>query len=173
MILDANLVLSNAQLVTVTAVSAGTYDTAGLGIGVAVTNKFGASPGIATSFGQDIGGGGPLATAPQLMVQIATTFSAGGGATMRVQLEAAVDTNNTGVAGTWDIIQQTDDIPVADLVAGNYMARFTVPTRYIGQGFPRFYRVNYLVSTGPMTAGAVNCFLATGIDDLEIYPGAF
>ena len=45
---------------TATAVYAGVYDTAGLGIGQPVTNIF----GKATNFGQDIGGGGPLTGAP-------------------------------------------------------------------------------------------------------------
>ena len=68
------------------------------------------------------GGGGPLASGPQLGVFIAQNFTAGGAATLRVQLEAAVDTNNTGTPGTWDIIDQSDDIPVA-LLAQSSPAR--------------------------------------------------
>lgn len=177
MILDINTLLSSNQAVTVTAVSQGVYDTAGLGVGVPVTNRFGLpTQGSNASFGNDLGGGGPNnASAPQLGVIVGTAFTAGGAATLRVQLEAATDTNNnSGTPGTWDIIDQTDDVPVAQLTAGQIVASFTIPKRYPGQGFPRFYRVNYLVATGPMTAGTIIfAGLLTGIDDTPTYPGAF
>lgn len=171
MYLDVTSVLSQAQAVTVTAVSTGVYDTAGLGVGQPVTNRF----GIATNFGEDLGGGGPLASAPQLGVFIAQNFAAAGAGTLRVQLQAAVDTNNTGTPGTWDTIAQTDDIPVAQLVqnAARPLTSFTVPDRYPGQNFPRFYRLNYIVATGPMTAGQLTAALLTGIDDVPFYPANF
>jgi hypothetical protein len=174
-IIDALSVLSTNQLVTTTAVSQSVYDVAGVGVGQPVTNIFGlATQGSNPSFGEDLGGGGPHATAPQLAVLVGTAFTAGGAATLRVQLQAAVDTNNTGTPGTWDTIDQTDDIPVAVLTAGAWLARFTVPTRYPGQGFPRFYRVNYLVTTGPFTAGSIGfAGLLTGIDDIELYPANY
>lgn len=171
MYVDITSVLSSAQAVTVTAVSTAVYDTAGVGVGQPVGNRF----GTATNFGQDVGGGGPLVSGPQLVVSIPTTFTAGGAATLRVQLQAAIDTNNTGTPGTWDTIQQTDDIPVANLVgnAARPLVSFTVPDRYPGQNFPRFYRLNYVVSTGPMLTGAVNAALLTGIDDVPFYPPNF
>lgn len=169
MYLDAQSVLSSAQAVTVTAASVGTYDTAGLGLGQPVTNIH----GTATGFGEDLGGGGPLASAPQLIVNIPTAFTAGGSATLRVQLQASTDANNTGTADSWKTIQQTDDIPVASLIVSSPqrpLVSFTVPDRYPGQGFPRYYRLNYVVATGPMTAGALNAALLTGIDDMPFYP---
>ncbi len=167
--LDIASVLSSAQAVTVTAASTGVYDVAGLGVGVAVTNRIGVS---GTVFGSDIGGGGPLASAPQLGVWVTTAFTAGGSATLQVQLQAAID-NGSGSPGTWDTIVESDAVPVADLVAGTPgapMVSYTVPRRYLGQSFPRFYRVNYVVSTGPMTAGAISAALLTGIDDVPFYP---
>lgn len=175
MIQDAALQLSLSQAITVTAVSQNVFDTAGLGL-VPATNLYGIQgSGTVVSYGQDIGGGGPLATAPQLGVFINTNFAAGGAATLRIQLEAAVDTNNTGTPGTWDIIDQTDDIPVALLVgnAARPLVSFTVPDRYPGQAFPRFYRLNYLVSTGPFTAGVVSAMFLTGIDDVPFYGSRF
>lgn len=172
MILDINSVLSSAQAVTVTAVSDRVYDTAGVGVGVAAPNAFGSQN---TSFGEDLGGGGPGISSPQMAAIVSTTFTAGGAATLKVQLQAAVDTSNTGTPGTWDTIAQTDDVPVASLTAGSVVASFAVPVRYLGQAFPRFYRLNYVVSTGPMTAGALNSYLLTGVDDAlrQIYPSAF
>src|SRR5579864_5835241 len=108
----AGAILSSAQVITVTAVSTGTYDTAGLGIGQPVTNRF----GTATNFGEDVGGGGPLTSAPQLVVSVPTAFTAGGAGTLRVQLQCAVDVNNTGVPVTWDTIMRTADFALADLV---------------------------------------------------------
>lgn len=173
MINDINLLLSAKQAVTVTAPSTNVYDTAGLGVGVAVTNIF----GTATVFGEDIGGGGPGAegSPPQLGVFVNTTFTAGGAATMQVQLQAAVDAGG-GAAGTWDTIVGSDAIPVANWTTAqgnNPIVSFTVPKRYPGQGFPRFYRLNYVVATGPMTAGALSASLLTGIDDNPIYPPNF
>ena len=169
MILDINLTLSQNQAVTVTAPSTGVIDLAGVGVGVPVPNRF----GTATNFGEDIGIGDGVSP-PQLLVQVGTAFTAGGAATMRFQLEAAVDTNNTGTPGTWDIIDQTDDVPVALLTAGARPAIFTIPQRYLGQGFPRFYRVNYVISTGPMTAGTIGyAGFLTGVDNAPAYPAAF
>lgn len=170
MILDVNALLDSNRALTVTAVSSGVYDTAGLGVGNAVNNIFGTVAG----FGNDIGGGGPNASAPQLLVQVGTAFTAGGSATMQVQLQAAVDASNTGTPGTWLTIDQTDTIAVALLTAGAQVANFTVPRRYLGQNFPRFYRVNYVIATGPMTAGTIAfAGFLTGIDDNPLYPANY
>lgn len=169
MILDINMALSVNQALTVTAVSTGTIDLAGVGVGVPVPNRF----GTAASFGEDIGIGDGVSP-PQLLVQVGTAFTAGGAATLRIQLQAAVDTNNTGTPGTWDIIDQTDDIAVALLVAGAKPAIFTIPPRYLGQGFPRFYRTNYVIATGPMLSGTIGyAGFLTGIDNFPAYPAAY
>ena len=175
MILDASSILSQNQAITATATSTYVYDTAGLGVGNAVSNIFGnATVGSNASFGEDIGGGGPLVSPPQLVAIVGTTFTAGGSATMQVQLQAAVDTNNTGTPSTWNTIIETDTLAVALLTSGRFIARFTVPERYPGQGFPRFYRLNYVVATGPMTAGTIAfAGLVTGIDGAPTYPANY
>lgn len=172
MYIDAGSVLSSTQAITATAVSTGIYDTAGLGVGQPVTNRF----GTATNFGEDLGGGGPAASAPQLGVWVTTAFTAGGAGTLQIQLQAAVDVNNTGLPVTWQTIDQTDAFALASLVVSSPqrpLVSFTVPDRYPGQNFPRFYRLNYVVGTGPMTAGALNAMLLTGIDDVPFYPPNF
>jgi hypothetical protein len=172
MYIDASSVLSSAQAITATAVSTGVYDTAGLGIGQPVTNRF----GTATNFGDDLGGGGPLTSAPQLGVWVTTAFAAAGAGTLQVQLQAAVDVNNSGNPTTWDTIMESDTFALASLILSTPqrpLISFTVPDRYPGQNFPRFYRLNYVVGTGPMTAGAVNAMLLTGIDDMPFYPPNF
>lgn len=170
MILDINTVLDSNKTLTVTATSAGVLDLAGLGVGQTVTNIFGTTN---TSFGEDIGIGDG-ASPPNLLVMIGTTFTAAGAATLQVQLQAAVDTTNTGTPGTWDTIVETDTLAVALLTAGTKIAEFTVPPRYPGQGFPRFYRLNYVIATGPMTAGAISfAGIITGRDDQVAYPANF
>lgn len=173
MILDVNLSLSASQAITVTAPSTGVYDTAGLGVGVAVTNIFGKLGGAATVFGDDIGSGGPNASAPQIVAYVGTAFTAGGAGTLQVQIQSAID-DGTGNAGTWKTIDQTDTYALATLIAGAKIADFTVPPQYPGIGFPRFYRLNYVVATGPMTAGTISyAGILTGIDNTIATPGNF
>lgn len=175
MILDqaSGLLLSSAQVLTVTAPSTNIFDTAGVGSGIAPPDRF----GTATLFGQDIGGGGPLASPPTLGVRVGTAFTAAGAATLQVQLQSAVDAGTpTYAPGTWDTIDETDTLAVALLTAGQWLAQFVVPLRYPGQGLPRFYRLNYIIATGPMLTGTINAFIATGLDDLtasQQYPAAY
>lgn len=174
MILDVSSLLSNNQAITVTAPSQGVYDTAGLGVGQPVTNIFGQTFGGATNFGNDLGSGGPNASAPQLVAYVGTAFTAGGAGTLTVQLQTALDTNNSGTPGTWKTIDQTDAYALATLVAGAKVADFTVPPQYPGLGFPRFYRLNYVVATGPMTAGTIaTAALLTGIDNPIVTPANY
>ncbi len=175
-ILDILSVLSSKQAITSTAASTNVYDTAGLGVGQPVTNIIGlptASSGT-NSFGEDLGGGGPHAEGPQLQVIVDTAFTAGGAGTLTVQLQAAEDTSNTGTPGTYKTIAQTDAYALATLTAGQRLTpSWSVPGRYAGAYFPRFYRLNYVVATGPMTAGAVSAQLLTGQDDSPLYPANF
>lgn len=169
MILDALLSLSQNQAVTVTAPSTNVFDVSGAGVGQPAPQIFGVQSSV---FGEDIGGGGPGTSSPQLGVLVNTTFTAGGSATLQVQLQAAID-NGSNQPGTWGTIVGTDTLAVALLKAGTWLARFNVPDRYPGQGFPRFYRVNYVVATGPMTAGVLSAQFATGLDSVPFYPSGF
>ena len=168
-ILDIQLVLSNAQAVTVTAPSTGTYDLAGVGIGNAPPNLF----GTASVFGEDIGIGDGVSP-PQIAVYAGTAFTAGGAATMQIQLQASVDTGAPGYTpSAWDTIVESDALPVASLTANALLWQVTIPPRYLGQGFPRFYRLNYVIATGPMTAGTLTANIQTGVDNAPIYPAAY
>ena len=170
-ILDSGLVFSNAQAITVTAPSTGVIDTQGVGVGNAPPNVF----GTATVFGEDVGGGGPSsASPPQIVVYSVAAFTAGGAGTLQIQLQASVDTGAPGYTPSlWETILQTDTYALAQLTANTKIADFTIPRREPGQGFPRFYRLNYVVGTGPMTAGTVSAFISTGNDDVALYPAAY
>lgn len=170
MFLDATLTLSQNQAITVTAVSQGTIDFASLGLNQAVTNKFGIQ---STSFGEDIGIGDGVSP-PNILCIVGTAFTAGGAGTMTVQLQEAVDTTNTGVPGTWNTIAQTDALSLAQLIAGQKIAEFTIPPRAPNQNFPRFFRLNYVVATGPMMAGTIAyAGIITGRDDTPMYGSAY
>ena len=149
------------------------YDTAGLGVGVPVTNIVGIVNKVAATFGNDLGSGGPLASGPQLVAYVGTAFTAGGAGTLQVELQTAID-NGSGGAGTWKTILQTDTYALATLIAGAKVADFTVPPQYPGIGYPRFYRLNYVVATGPMTAGTISyAGLLTGIDNIILTPANY
>lgn len=173
MILDVNLILSQNQNLAggATVDSTGVIDLAGVGVGQPAPNRFGTS----SSFGEDIGIGDGVSP-PKLIVIVGTAFATATGATLRVQLKAAVDTNNTGNPGAYQIIDQTDDYAVGVLTAGQKIAEFTIPPRYPGQGFPRFYKLTYFdgVAASNFTAGTISfAGISNNRDDAPNYPAAY
>jgi hypothetical protein len=138
-----------ATALTVTAVSTNVLDTVGTGL-------------PPSPQGNDIGIG------PQLKARVCflTTLTAGGAATLTIQLQAAPD--NGGVPGGYIILMQTDAMPVAKLIAGAFVdlevpplppQGETLPPNEAPANVPRFYRLNYIVATGPFTAGTIEAFL--------------
>lgn len=170
MILDSQLILSSAQAITVSAPSTGVIDVSGAGYGNAPPNTF----GTATVFGEDIGIGDGVSP-PRLFVYTGTAFTAAGAGTLQIQLQASVDSGAPGyTASAWDTILQTDTYALSQLTANKLIAEFTIPPREPNQGFPRYYRLNYVVGTGPMTAGTIAfAGFATGIDNSPMYAAAY
>jgi hypothetical protein len=134
MIFDRTLKLSDAQAITSTAVSTNIYDQ-----GAAGTVFKAASPLL-----QDLGKGGKL----PFLAQVVTTMTAAGAATLQFQIQTATDAAFTSPVNLYT----SEAIPVASLVAGYQMAMDVMIRRTL-----RFIRMNYIVATGPMTAGAVTC----------------
>lgn len=172
MLLDLNLVLSNNQLITATAASQGLIDLTGQGVGNAPVNSFGVQNSV---FGEDIGIGDGVS--PPLLVCIVGTALTGA-TSLQVQLQASVDSGSTGSPAyspnAWENLAETDAIAAATLTAGQKIAEFTIPPRYPGQSFPRFYRLNYVVAGGPFTGGTIGfAGFATGRDDYPWYPAAY
>jgi len=90
---------------------------------------------------------------PMICVTIGSAFTAAGAATLQVQVQASVDN------ATWTVESQTDAIPKANLTAGQVI-RMPMPIQQPqSAGIPRYYRLNYVVATGPMTAGTVEADL--------------
>lgn len=133
---DARALLLGAAA---TALSTNTIDLRATG-----TTAFGAA--VIADFGRG--------TALELVVQVVTTFTSGGAATLEVELvmadDAALTTNLT-------VLQATGDIALATLVAGYQFRLSSVPhgitKRYLGLR----YRND---SAAAFTAGAVSAFLA-------------
>lgn len=169
-ILDTGLILSSNQAITVTAPSTGIIDMAGVGVGNAPPNTF----GTATVFGQDIGIGDGMSP-PNLTCIVGTAFTAAGAGTLQVQIQASVDAGAPGYTpSSWLTLVETPALSLAQLIAGAQIAEYTIPPRAPGQAFPRFYRLNYIVATGPMTAGTIAfAGIAIGRDDVPSYPAAY
>lgn len=131
MILDKQTELSNAQAITASAASSNQLD-------LGPNGPFGSSGGV-----------GP----EPLVFNIDTTFTAAGAATLTVQLRSS---NNANMSSP-TIHSVSDAIPVASLVAGS---KFPFKPN-IPQDAKRYLDVNYVVATGPFTAGAISCRGAT------------
>lgn len=117
--------------------------------------------------GRDMGAGAILG----VHCDILQTFTAGGAATLVVDLEVC-DT----VGGTYLNILTTPALPVAQLIAGTSIFRYGFPinqllnaTAGILKAPGRFCRLNYTVATGPMTAGTVFAYVNPILDRDTFY----
>lgn len=134
MIFDQQTLLSDAQAITVTAVS---------------TNVIDLGP-IKTGIVRDIGKGKQI----PLLVQVVEAFTAAGAATLTVSLQ----TDDNEAFSSAKTVWTSPALALADLVAGKVI----IP-EYIPRGTnERYMRLNYAVATGPMTAGKVTAGVTMG-----------
>lgn len=131
MILDKTNEFSDGQAITASAISTNVID----------LNPDNANPIIG------IGSGEPV----ELIVQVDTTATAAGAATVTVSLESSAAPNMS--APTVHIT--TGAVALADLTAGSEIARFRLPAG----DYKRYLGVRYTVGTGPLTAGAFSAFI--------------
>lgn len=132
MILDKLLMFSEAQAVTASAASTDVID-----LGPIAGNR------------RDIGVGYPL----EFWALVKTTATAGGAATLNIQLQTSADNSS------WTTLYDSGSIPLAQLTAGSRVASVKVPS-----GVLRYLRVNYSVGTGPLTAGAFTAGINLDVD---------
>lgn len=180
MLMDKNIQFSNAQAVTSTALSTNAIDLlAGVGVasGGAYTNPA-SIIGNAAVFGEDFGIGSHSGM-PRVVCTAIAAFTAVGAATMQIQFQGVVDPNGGTLAGAaWVTYGQTDTIAKTLLTASTRIATFDWPMRKIGQALPRFVVLNYVVATGPMTAGTITSDVTMGGSDDSVgtlgqYPANF
>ena len=147
MLTDALLQLSSAQAVTASAVSTNTID---------------------LSQSRDIGTGEDL----YANFTVDETVTAAGAATVTFQVitSAAADLSSPTV------LVQSGAIPKADLPAGRKPISICIPpsallAQPIGQ---RYFGVNYLIATGPLTAGKFSCCIGNSeVASAVYYPSGF
>ncbi|MEQ9887615.1 Bbp16 family capsid cement protein [Pectobacterium zantedeschiae] len=138
MILDKLLMFSEAQAVTATAASTDVIDL-----------------GPIDGTRRDIGVGTPL----EFFVNVNTTATAAGAATVNIQLQTSADNS------TYVTLFDSSALALATLTAGKRVASVKVP-----QGVLRYLRVNYSVATGPLTAGAFTAGINLDVDANSHYP---
>jgi len=140
MLIDKNTLLASAYAPT----STGTTYSDVLDLGVA----------------RDISGG--VTDWLKLLVQVVTTFTSGGSATLKVTVETSA--NNS----SWTILAQSDAVAVALLVAGY---------KFFENGLPgptqRYLRVGFVIGTADMTAGAITAALVPSLDVQPAYPRGY
>ena len=133
---DAYLQFSAAQAVTASAASTNVID-----LGQA----------------RDMGAGENLC----VDIRVATTCTASGAATVTFQLQIASDAAFSSPI----IIEQSDAIPKASLVAGAAIPmKVHRSSPYAPQQYMRLY---YVVATGPLTAGAFTAGLTKDVQDAQ------
>lgn len=137
MIFSENLILSDQQAVTATAVSTNVID----------LGATGTVHGDSGALVRDVGPGTPI----PLLIQVTDDFATLTSLTISVQVDAdAAFSNQTTV------LSQT--IPVADLVAGKKTAFVYVP-HGVNE---RFLRLNYAVTGDNATAGKITAGIVAG-----------
>jgi hypothetical protein len=127
---------------------------------VTATGSTASSNVVDLGVARDIGG----AVTDQLMLlcEVVTPFTSGGSATLQVQVQTSPDNS------AWSILAQSDAIPVASLVQGYKF----LPNELPG-GTSRYLRLNYVVGTAAMTAGAITAGLVPSLDVQPVYPRAY
>lgn len=147
MIMDKQNMLSEAQVVTASAVSTNTMD-----LGVA----------------RDIGAGEDLSIS--ITVDVAAT--AAGAATVDFQVISSAAAN----LGSPTVLGSTGPIAKTELTLGRKPIELKIPralllAQPIGQ---RYFGIQYVVATGPLTAGTFTAGVVESFQDIaKIYPSGF
>ena len=145
MFLDKQNEFSDAQAVTVTALSTNVIDT------LPMTSNPNVVQSLATA-----GGIGPY-----VMFAVSTTFTAAGAATLTITIES----DSTANLATSPTVHWTSSaIAVATLVAG-YQFFVPLPIGLV----ERYLGVRYTVATGPFTAGAIDAAIVRDIQAWRSY----
>ncbi|WP_321878474.1 Bbp16 family capsid cement protein [Paraburkholderia bannensis] len=147
MILDKTNEFSDSQAVTATAVSTNTIDT---------------NPAFVNST-TDIGAGEDVT----LVLQVDTSATASGAATVTVTLES--DTATDLSSGSSTVHVTLGPFALAQMTAKATLAKVRLPSGT----YKRYLGVRYTVATGPLTAGAFSAFLVKDAQANAIYKSGF
>lgn len=143
MILDKQAEFSDAQAVTVTALSTNVYDL---------------NPSAGLNTLRDIGSGHSPA---YLVVQWGTQATAAGAATVTFTLESDSD---SALSTSPTVHYTSAAIPKATLAPG-YRIAFPLPSG----DYERYLAVRYTIGTGPLTGGTVDAFIVADLETVNRY----
>lgn len=152
MILDSQLIFTGTaaaplQTITATAASTNVYD---------------------ATVAEDLGASGSGMTL-NIACFVGTAFTTGNGGTLQVQFQGSV--NNS----VWTTYVETDVMAVSLLTANAKVFAVSWPHRSAGAAVPRYYRLNFVVGTGVMSAGTIQAAIVLSRDDMTsiLYPSGF
>lgn len=146
MIIDSQLQLSSAQVVTTTAVSTNTIDLAQA---------------------RDVGAGENL----EVSISVDLAALAAGAATVTFQVITSAAANLSSPT----IIAQTDAVPKASLTTGARLF-VKIPAQTLSALGQRYLGLQYTIGTGPLTQGTftANVIMSNGHQDVQkSYPSGF
>ena len=102
--------------------------------------------------------------AMKLLVQVSTTFTSGGAATLSVGLQGAVD-NGAGAPAAFSTWYTSPVFALATLNVGSRHMEMDMPRPPDGIAIPRYLRLLYTVAGATVTAGAISSYLVLDRDD--------
>ena len=144
MLLDKQLIVSDAQVVTVTAVSTDAIDTGG------------SNPVRNVGWGEEM----------RMIVQVNTTALAAGDATVTFEL---IQADNAALTTNVEVLIARAPIGKAELTAGGAIPFDVV----LPANSRRFLGMRYTVGTGPLTAGAFTAALVHDSDRQRYYANGY
>jgi len=147
MIFDDTLLLSKAQAITVTAPSTNVIDLLAAG----------KAPKHAAALKRNLG----IGNAIPFLIQVTEDFAAAGAATLTVELQTDDNEAFSSPATIWS----SGAIALANLKAGQNLGLVNyLPKGVNDKGLTeRYFRLNYTVATGPMTAGKIQAGVVAAV----------
>ena len=159
MIIDSQLLFSNAQSLAITTSTPSTVIdlTGGVALNIGVGTRYGAEMGI---------GDGSV---PKIAAIIGTALTTTNSATLNIQFQGSTDSS------TWTTYIESGALAAALLTANTFIARWDWPIRQIGASLPRYVRMNFVPATGIFTTGTIFAGIVTDRWDwtTPLYPSGF
>lgn len=100
----------------------------------------------------------------KLLVQVNTTLTSGGAATLAIALAGAPD-DGTGAPGSWTPWWSSPTYALATLAAGARLLDMDFPRPPAGIAVPRFVKLIYTVGAQAFTGGVIQSYIVIDRDD--------
>jgi len=106
--------------------------------------------------------GGAVTENLMMLIQVTTAFTSAGSATMRVQYQTSSDNV------TYSTLVQSDDVPVASMIAGYRFLENSAPDIT-----KRYNRIAYIIGTAAMTAGVIKSAFTPDLQRAPSYAAGY